>query len=225
MALPVYRTLGELRLELAESLGYEADPAAANADSMRALLRRSQQDLWEELTGWTREVVDFDVATADGVWQYEWPDGLDTDRIQYVYLRWDRDQVHELAEGFSVTEYDLRNDYRSWPVRYRRRDRLEVFPTPDADTYTIIVGAQRTLAPLTDDSHRCTVPDDMVLKQAIVYGYERQGRGVPMATQNALSKRVGQLRARSHTAHYLPPGSRAGATWPRPVAVGPRTYE
>ena len=234
MALPLYRTMGELRLELAMSLGHEADPDAANQDRMRGLLDRAQQDLWQEITAWTRGVVDFTIQTARGVWRYEWPDGCDPDRVQYVYLRWDVNQVHQLREGFGVAEYDLRREYTSWPTRYRRRDQLEVFPTPDDDSYEIIVGAQVELPSMRgedgryDDALRFTVPDDMVLKQAIVYGFEGQGRGVPMATQAALQRRVGQLRARSHSGPYLPHGpgggSRPGASWPRPVTLGPPTY-
>lgn len=219
MALPVYRTLGELRLELAEELGYEADPEGANARALANRIRRSQQLLWEQLTGWTREIVDFELETQADVWRYEWPDGADPDRVQYVYLHWDEDQVHALAEGFGVAQYDLRDEYTSWPTRYRRRDLIEVFPTPDA-AYRMVIGAQRRLMPLDTDESRCTVPDDMVLLQAVVLGYERQGRPIPQVTAALLAQRIGQIRARSHEGPYRAGGTGAPEPWPRPRIAG-----
>ena len=230
MALPVYRTLGDLRVRVARRVGYSADPNAANADTVRSWVQAAQTDLWEQMEAWTRAVVDFRIPTQRGVWRYEWPERCDPDRLQYVYLQWDENQVTELREGFDVSQYDLRGEYTSWPTRYRRRDLLEVFPTPDEDTYELIVGVQRTLAPFEEDGDRCTVPDDMVEKQAIIYGWEHLGRGIPASTAQALQARVDQIRARSHTGPYLAggPGGGTGAgasPWPRPISIGPPTYD
>ena len=223
MALPQYQTLGELRLELAERTGWDGDPEGANAAKLGRLLARAQRAVWEQLDFWTRAIRDFTFETEADRWQYPWPEQCDPDRVQYVYLRWQENQVNALAEGFGVEQYNLRDTYRSWPARYRRREQIEFFPTPD-DAYEVIVGAQLRLAPFAVDTDRATVPDDMVLLQAQVYEQTDQGRlPAAAAAEQALNARIRQLRGRSHTGPYLPgrPGGASlaspGATWPRPI--------
>ena len=219
MALPLYKTLGELRLELARRLGYRADPDSADRDWVVDLLIRAQEDLFEELDGWNREILDVDLPTAQGVFKYDWPPSIDPDRIAYIYVERDPNDVIALVEGFDVSEYDLRGAYRSWPLRYQRRAQLEVWPTPD-EVYRMIIGAHRRLAPFAQDADRCTVPDDMVFKQAVVYGREDQGRPVSSFISRALVNRVSQIKARSHVQGALLPG-RKGVPWPRPRIADP----
>ena len=227
MALPEYEMLGELRPKLARRLGYRADPAAADGEWLADLLRLAQTQLWEDVSAWTRVVQDFPIETEAGKYAYAWPERCDPDRVQYVYCRYTTDQVLELIEGFSAVEYDLRDDYSTWPKKYRRRAELEVWPTPD-DAYTLIVGAQQRLGAFSVDTDRATVPDDMVLMQAIIFGREDQGRTPPIEIMRRLAKRIGQLRARSHPQHYLPPqagGRTRGLALPEPQIGGPPTYQ
>ena len=114
-----------------------------------------------------------------------------------------------LVEDFTLAAYDLRDTYDSWPVQYRRRAQLEVFPTPDQQ-YRVVVGAQQRLGEFEDDADRSSVPDDMVLMEAILRGYEIQGRQPPALTASRLERRIRQVRSRAH-ANAAYPGNMQGA--------------
>lgn len=207
-------TKGELRLKLARRIGYAANPRSANQDLLNDLLEQSNEEIYETLSSWAPVTADTVLPTVVDQWQYDWPEALDPDRIEYIYVQIYGNQFIPLTEGFDVATYDLRDDYTSWPSRFRRRAQLEVWPTPDA-VYSMYIGAQGILPAFDADTDRTAAPHDIVLSQAIVYAYENQGRPVPGHVSKALDRRLNQVRARSHPQEPYDPLGRGNV---RPVS-------
>jgi len=219
VVLPVQPTRGELRVRLASRLGYAANPGSANQGVLNDLLDDAHSSVYEEMTGWAPVIADAELMTVAGQWAYDWPDTVDVDRIEYMLIHLAPDQVLSLTEGFTALDYDYRDTYRSYPLRYRRRAMLEVSPVPDA-AYRIVIGAQARLVPLTDDEQTLVVPHEVVLRKAVLLGREQQGRPIPQVVLADYNARMTQLRARAHRSpYYLPGGAGALQGLPRPQAA------
>ena len=220
MALRTYQTLAEARTELAVRLGYGADADAANAAQLTSYLRRAHTSLYERLE-WSRRIEEFALATVAGTWGYDYPARLDPDRIRSVRVQRGAFDAVWLGEGFDLYELASRGQYRSWPVRFRRREQFEVWPTPDG-VYALTLEAY-TLAPELDaDTDRLVVPDDVVLAEALICALVDRGSPAPAALREHRETRVREIRARAHgTQTYVPGGGRpdgAGGV-PRPRIV------
>ena len=380
MPLRTYQTLAEARRELAQRLGYGADPDAANAGQLTSYLRRAHQTLYERLE-WNRRIVDFPFTTAAGVWRYDYPsvttpgvvmttpaaalpsvtyprprsinmrvgangafggweslfqhgvavptvvrlladfafvpdwtpaqgdagavqyrgkifpggmrltanhvvalgagttigsleavaslaagenltvqgrsqrvsepphdpasatvavdvsasrlqlmaqtapaapatpEGVfhaDPDRIRSARVQRGAHDVVRMDEGFDLYEFSSRDQLRSWPQRYRRREQLEIWPTPDG-AYTITLEAY-TLAPaLIADTDPLVVPDDVVLADALYHAQIDRGSPANPALLAQRDTRVREIRARAHGDRtYVQDGAGARAAAPRP---------
>lgn len=223
MPLRTYQTLAEARRELAERLGYGADPDAANAGQLTSYLRRAHQTLYERLE-WSRLIVDFPLRTVAGVWRYDYPSATpteteyhaDPDRIRSARVERGAGDAVRLGEGFDLDELALRDQLRSWPQRYRRREQLEIWPTPDG-AYTITLEAYALPPALDADTDRLVVPDDVVLADALYHALIDRGSPASPALLAQRDTRVREIRARAHGDRtYVPGGARVDATLPRP---------
>lgn len=223
MALPVQKTLGELRTRLARRIGYVDNPDDADPELLNDILEEAQIEIYEHLTAWWGGVTDFELTTVAGQSSYEWPAMLDVGRIEFMLvdisgLDGTRD-FHEVTEGWHIVhDYDQRTAEQSWPLRYRRSATLDLAPTPEA-AYPIIIRAQMRLGEFTEDSHRATVPWDLLFARAVAMAFEQQGDPPPQVVVLQFTKRMGQLRARSHDKANYVPRRHGSIEYSRPIAA------
>jgi len=170
MALPTKRNLGSLRQELRDRLGYasagsQAGPGGAIMDSF---LRQAQEQLYWEYT--PREMVKQSVITTqDGQTLYDWPDICNPDRLLRVNAR---DTTASSSTRWKLTEgieYQ-HDDYatpKSKPLRYERRDQMEIWPQPDGNQYRIDLEFVKRLDAFSVDADLITLDADLVLMLAL----------------------------------------------------------
>ena len=170
MALPTKRNLGSLRQELRDRLGYasagsQAGPGGAIMDSF---LRQAQEQLyWEYIP---REMVkSFTISTNDGQTLYDWPDNCNPDRLLRVNVR---DTTSSTVNRWKLTEgieyhHDDYATPKSKPLRYERRDQMEIWPQPDGNQYRIELEYVKRLDAFSVDSDFITLDADLVLMLAL----------------------------------------------------------
>ena len=184
MALPTKRNLGSLRRELRDRLGYGSagSQAGPNGSIMDSFLRQAQEQLyWEYIP---RECVKTNVITTnDGQTLYDWPDNCNPDRLLRVNAR---DTTSSTANRWKLTEgveYQ-HDDYatpKSKPLRYERRDQLEIWPQPDGNHYRVDLEYVKRLDNFSLDTDFITLDSDLVLMLALSNAkahYRHQDAGI-----------------------------------------------
>lgn len=164
MALPLKRTLGQLRAELQTRLGFGMSGQAGivNAPIMDSFLQDAQEQLyivcdWRELCAFEERL------TGVGQSLYDYPTNCNVERIKRIAV-WNGAAWQELTEGISLEQRSFNVGDR--PIRYERRDQLEVWPVP-AGQYNMRFEYVRTLLPFTESSARCSLPDRDVFLLAL----------------------------------------------------------
>lgn len=164
-----YRTLGDLRSELRARLGMSASGSAAgvNQTLLDSFLRNGQKQIyaagmWKRLHRYEDKEV--------GVNQYlvDYPAAADPDRILQIGANIGTDDTPnwiELKEGISLHHYNTQHMV-GYPQRYRCYEQIELWPKNDA-IRDIRIFYVKALDPFTQDGHRATIDDDMVLLHAI----------------------------------------------------------
>jgi hypothetical protein len=170
MALPTKRNLGSLRQELRDRLGYASSGSQAGPGGsiMDSFLRQAQEQLyWEYIP---REMVKSSIITTnDGQTLYDWPDNCNPDRLLRVNARdTSASSVNrwKLIEGIEYHHDDYATP-KSRPLRYERRDQIEVWPQPDGNQYRIDLEYVKRLDPFSVDADFITLDADLVLMLAL----------------------------------------------------------
>ena len=170
MALPTKRNLGSLRRELRDRLGYGSagSQAGPNGSIMDSFLRQAQEQLYWEYT--PREMVkQSTITTNDGQTLYDWPDNCNPDRLLRVNAR---DTTSSTANRWKLTEgveYQ-HDDYatpKTRPLRFERRDQLEIWPQPDGNQYRIELEYVKRLDNFSLDSDLITLDAELILMLAL----------------------------------------------------------
>jgi len=158
----IYRTLSDLRSELARRLGFGAQGSAGiNSGLLDSFLQNAQDQLYPQFD-W-RHLITYDEKTT-GVGQslYDYADDCDPLRITEIAVydtRW-----MPMREG--ITFAMRSDDSQSIPVRFERFEQMEVWPVPDAQ-YTIRRYYVASPARFTQDNDRASIDDSMILLHAI----------------------------------------------------------
>ena len=118
MALQTYKTLGEVRGELADSLGYGAVRNAANTRRLSSYILRAQQAVYDDV-GWSRRKVDFRIDTRPDTTLYDFPDTMDPDRIVRARVQRSDFDWQWLEEGFNLSSFRYTTE-DSVQVRFRQ---------------------------------------------------------------------------------------------------------
>ena len=161
--MPQYRTLGELRAELAKRLGFgAAGSAGINAGLLDSFLQNAQEQLYEQFD-W-RHLIKYDEKTT-GVGQtlYDWATDCELTRIREISL-YDGARWVPMIEGI---DWAMRSDdTQSIPHRYERFAQMEIWPAPDA-AYTIRRYYTQSPARFTQDNDRASIDDALVFLHAL----------------------------------------------------------
>jgi len=181
MALPLKSTLGELRSELIDRLGFSNQNQSARGiliPKFNSFLVRAQQQIWHEYAlGDDKSQWDFNTAIDQKY--YDWPNDCDPDRLVRPGLWISRNPTstnplwEPMEEGISGL-HDSVNNISYWPIRYDRfvdpsdnTYKIELWPVPDASTYKVRIEGYRLLKAFAVDSDRTTVDSSLVFHLAL----------------------------------------------------------
>lgn len=183
MALPLKRTLGEIRSDIQTRLGFgmAGQSGVVNSPLIDSMIRSAQEQLyaqhdWLELKG-------IEERTTGALQQfYDYPADCNIDRILFIGGKWGN-RYYELKEGISLSD-------RGWnpagpPQKYERADQIEVWPVPASTDYTIRFEYIKVLAPLVVNSDRVSIDSEMVYLHALANAkaHYRQPDAETYATQ------------------------------------------
>jgi len=182
-------TLGQLVEDLRAEAGHALSPAlgASTREVMISILRRQQKRLWEDFA-WPFLRVREDVPVQAGLRYYNIPSNLTYERIERMEFKWG-DRWMQMGFGIGIehmNQYDSDRDIRSYPVyRYQEapNGQVEVWPIPSENgDLTIHEGILRftgirNLGPLTADSDRADLDDQLIVLFAATELLSRQKAG------------------------------------------------
>jgi len=164
MALPLKKTLGQLRSDLQKRLGFGMSGQAGivNSPIMDSFLQDAQNQLyavcdWRELCSFQERDVGADQQFID------YPDNCNVERIQLI-AAWNGGEWQELNEGISLEQRSV--DIGNWPLCFERRDQIELWPV-QGSLYRLRVEFVKTLGRFTESDDRCSLPDPEVFLVAL----------------------------------------------------------
>lgn len=160
----LYRTLGELRAELAIRLGFGATGSAGiNAPILNSFLRNGQEQLFSQFD-WLGQIKYDEKTTGLGQTLYDWADDCSPLRVREIAVN-DSSIWRPMTEGIT---WDMRSSvqYGSVPTRFERFQQMEIWPEPD-DRYVIRRYYVASPSRFTQDNDRATIDDSLVLLHAI----------------------------------------------------------
>jgi len=156
VALPLKRTLGQLRAEMQTRLGFGMSGQAGivNSPIMDSFLQSAQDQLYE-VCDW-RELCSVDERlTGTDQRYYDYPDNCNVERIQRIAV-WNGGEWQDLNEGISLAQRSV--DLHDYPMCFERREQIELWPVPAAQ-YQMRTEFVRTLGQFTESDHRASLPD------------------------------------------------------------------
>lgn len=164
MALPLKKTLGQLRADLQKRLGFGMSGQAGivNSPIMDSFLQDAQEQLYQ-VCDWRELCSVYERQTGQAQQFYDYPEDCNVERIQRIAVSISG-QWQELVEGISLEQRSV--DVGNWPLAYVRRDQLELWPVPN-ELYTLRFEYVRTLGRFTDSNDRCSIPDHDVFLVAL----------------------------------------------------------
>lgn len=177
----LYRTLGELRSELARRLGFGAQGSAGiNSGLLDSFLQGAQAQVYAQFD-WRHLITNDEITTGVGQTLYDWADDCDPTRVRDVAVL---DAVWmPMREGISFAMRSTA-DSRSIPARYERFAQMEVWPEPDA-VYTIRRYYVARCGRFTQDNDRASLDDNLIFLHALTNAklHYRQQDGQVYANQ------------------------------------------
>jgi hypothetical protein len=191
MVLPLKRTLGDIRAEIQSRVGFgmAGQAGVVNSPIIDSFLRSAQEQLY--IYDWS-ELKSTDVRLT-GVNQqfYDYPVNCNVDRIQQITIKFGGQSI-KLKEGIEYTDRDF--PVSSVPMRFERRDQLEIWPIPQSQ-YEMRTEYVKTLLPFIKNDDRTSIPSEMVFLHALANAKQhyRQPDAATYASQlDALLKKLKQ---------------------------------
>lgn len=190
----LYRTLGDLRSELARRLGFGAmGSAGINSGLLDSFLRNAQDQLCEQFD-W-RHLIKYDEKTT-GVGQvlYDYATDCDPLRITEVAI-WDGARWIPMKEGIT---FGMRSNSgsRTIPLHYERFTQFEVSPEPDA-AYTIRRYYVASPTRFTQDNDRASIDDALILLHAIANAKLHYKQADGQGYGNQMQAMMRQIKAKN----------------------------
>jgi hypothetical protein len=157
------RLRAELKRSVQVSVGVE-DVNTLNVTLNHAYTTLYLQKDWAHL----RKI--FTQALVAGSYRYDFPTGLNSDRVEVVEVKWNG-IFTPVARGIDIADYnahDSNDDERSdpvlkWDVRWVTDEtQLEVWPIP-ASAQTLYLKGIQSIEQLVNDDDLCLLDDDLVV--------------------------------------------------------------
>lgn len=165
MALPLLKTLGELRSELQIRLGFgmAGQSGVVNSPLFDSFIRSAQEQLLEQYTFLRLKAVD-ERLTGSLQQFYDYPEGCDADNIVNMSIKWNG-RVIPLTEGIKVTDRGFHPS--GPPQKYERRDQIELWPIPSTTEFTLRTEFIKTPTQLVNNSDRVSIDSQLVFLHAL----------------------------------------------------------
>lgn len=170
-------TLRQMISDLRDELRRANSPSAGPDD--RPSLKRTLNHVYSVLYythDWPFLHTIFDPITLNAGQQfYDFPEGLDADRVTDVRLKWSGNYYIPLARGISVEDYnafDPADDQRTspalkWDVRFTgTREQIEVWPLPDDSAQSLRFTGVYKINELVNDDDTCRLESELVVLYA-----------------------------------------------------------
>jgi hypothetical protein len=201
----IYRTLGELRSELARRLGFGATGSAGiNAGLLDSFLQNAQDQIYSQFD-WRHLVTYDDKLTGVGQTLYDWEADCDPIRITQIAIN-DGTRWVPMKEGI---DWPMRSDdTQSTPCRYERFAQMEVWPAPDA-IYTMRRYYVQAPARFTQDNDRASIDDALIFLHALTNAKLHYKQQDGQSYANQLSAMITKLKGqnRGQAVHHREPDS------------------
>jgi len=217
MALPLKKTLGEMRAELLDRLGFASQGSSAGSiiSTADSYLQRAQNYLY-----WKYDFNElnktYDWSTAQGQTLYDWPDDMEPRKVIELRTLWNS-YWHPMHEGISF-QHDSVADVQYYPLRYDRRAQLEVWPEPNA-IYTIRGEYYKRLDRFTLDNDRVTLDEHLVFTYALAKAKKHYRQPDANDYMEELGDLITQLRIAAHGNNRYIRGDNAQDVQREPVTV------
>jgi hypothetical protein len=212
MALPLRRTLGDIRADIQVRLGFgqAGQSGVVNAPLIDSMIRSAQNQLYHQHEFLRLKKTEEQPTGAEQQF-YDYPTDCDIEGIIEISVKWGN-RYHELTEGIDLSD-------RGWnpagpPQKYERAEQIELWPIPASTEYTLRIEYIQTLEPLTDTHHRTTIDSELVFLHALsnAKAHYRQPDAQTYASQ--LEALLNKMRAKN----------RSRQVWGKTHRVGPYDY-
>lgn len=193
MALPLQRTLGELRSDIQVRLGFgmAGQSGVVNAPLIDSMLRSAQNQLYEQFD-WSELRSVETRLTGQNQQFYDYPANCNVGRLHALYIL-HGGQYHQLEEGIETLSRQIPSS--TVPLRYERRDQIELWPIPQAQ-YSFRIEYEKTLNAFVANSDRCTLPDEIVYLHALANAKEHYRQPDAKTYMSQLDALIARLKAR-----------------------------
>lgn len=199
MALPLKRTLGEIRSDIQTRLGFgmAGQAGVVNSPLIDSMINSAQTQLYEQFDWLEMRKVE-ERTTGASQQFYDYPADCNVERIQGIWLKWSG-KYHPLTEGISFSDRGYTPG--GPPQKYERREQYELWPVPSTNGYTIRIEYIKTLPRLVLTSDRTSLPSELVYLHALANAklHYRQPDAATYSAQldNLLLQLKSKHRARS----------------------------
>lgn len=165
MALPLKKTLGEIRSDIQTRLGFgmAGQAGIVNSALIDSMIRSAQEQLYTQFD-WAELKAVYERLTGADQQFYDYPPDCNIERITGFWVIWGGKHV-ALKEGIKASDRSF--SVGSVPARYERRDQIELNPIPSSDEYTLRFEYIKTLSPLVVNSDRTSLPSEIVYLHAL----------------------------------------------------------
>ncbi|KAF0844328.1 hypothetical protein FNL37_1772 [Methylovorus glucosotrophus] len=165
MALPLKRTLGSVRSDIQTRLGFgmAGQAGVVNSQLIDSMIRDAQEQLYPHVDWLELKSTEIRNTGADQQF-YDYPIDCNVDRIISISVYWNGRWI-PLREGINETDRGIASG--NVPMKYERRDQLELWPVPPSADYQLRFEYIRVLAPLVVDTDRLSLPDGIVFLHAL----------------------------------------------------------
>lgn len=217
MPLPAQPSLGTLRQELLDRLGFASQGASAGniVSSANSFLARAQEHFYWKYDFEVLRLI-YDWTTGVGQTLYDWQDDMEPRQLLelrvYVTNRW-----IPLKEGIEYNQ-DSYASTRYYPQRYDRRAQLEIWPEPDK-AYTLRGEYYKRLGRFSQDGDLCTVDNYPVFLFALANAKAHYGQRDAQLYFDELKDLELKLKKRTLGEKRFIVGEKPQEVTPRPVVV------
>lgn len=199
MALPLKKTLGQIRSEIQTRLGFgmAGNAQIVNSALIDDFIIDAQESLYHQFA-WVELKAVHERNTGVNQQYYDYPPDCNVEEIKSISIYWNGQYV-PLNEGIELHHRGIAPG--TIPCRYERRDQIELWPIPQSADYKLRFEYERTLKPLVNDSDRVSLPDEIIKLFALsnAKAHYRQPDADRYASQleSALNKLKAKNRSRS----------------------------
>jgi hypothetical protein len=165
--------LNDLRAE--SNISLQPGHNLASRDAHIILLRRVQRELWLQAT-WPDQLVYRDIFTASGQRTYEYPDDVDFESIQEMWIDPGggtgnaSKTFYPLSYGIgpddiNYTDSGFTGQPEKWQHFSDNEDQFELWPVPDGE-YTVRLKGMKRLGKLVEDTDKSTIDGTLIVLYA-----------------------------------------------------------